>query len=500
MTEQASLLLVGTAWSGLLSVFATAAILWTIGICYWQQQARRLILTLTLLLYVRYMVWRGIYTINADDWGTLALGWTVYGAELYGFIQVLLFAYHVWNPLERQLLPLTKYPTVDVFVTVVNEPLHILRRTLVGCLQQTYPQERYQVHILDDGNREDLRILAHDLGCGYIRRCDRTHAKAGNLNHALTRTSRELVAIFDVDHVPTRNFLRETVGFFEDRQVAFVQTPHHFYNPDIFQKNLRLERSLANEQSLFYRVLQAGRDRHNCAFFAGSCGLFRRGPLQEIGGFRTETVTEDIHTSMTLHARGYRSCYLNKVLAVGLSPESFDSFIKQRTRWAMGHVQLLFRSNPFLLPGLTIHQRLGYFASIWYFLHGLPRLISLIAPLFALILGIIPITADVWSLVHFFGAYYVATVLMLKVVDKGTRNAFWSDVYETAGSVALSWALVKTMLRPWKSRPFVITPKGRQQANRGIADFKYVIPHLLLFGLLIAGVTTGIRAWVTDRS
>lgn len=287
------------------------------------------------------------------------------------------------------------------------------------------------------------------------------------------------------------------MGFFEDAQVAFVQTPHHFYNPDIFQKNLRLERSLANEQSLFYRVLQAGRDRHNSAFFAGSCGLFRRGPLQEIGGFRTETVTEDIHTSMTLHAKGYRSCYLNKILAVGLSPESFDSFIKQRIRWAMGHVQMLFRSNPLLVPGLTIHQRLGYFASIWYFLHGLPRLISLIAPLFALLLGIIPITADVWSLAHFFGAYYVATVLMLKVVDRGTRNAFWSDVYETAGSVALCWALVKTMLRPWKPRPFVITPKGRQQANRGIAEFKYVIPHLLLFGLLIAGVTTGIRAWMT---
>lgn len=91
MTEQAFPLLVVTAWGGLLSVFVTAAILWTIGICYWQQQARRLILTLTLLLYARYMVWRLMYTINTDDWGTLVLGWTVYGAEVYAFIQVLLF-------------------------------------------------------------------------------------------------------------------------------------------------------------------------------------------------------------------------------------------------------------------------------------------------------------------------------------------------------------------------------------------------------------------------
>ena len=388
-------------------------ILAVISVLSWRKRGHQVILALTLFLYARYFLWRGLYTLNTGDWASLLVSWTVYTAEAYAFVQILLFAYHAWSPLERQPVPLCRYPNIDIFVTVVDEPLSILRRTLIGCINQDYPNDRYRVHVLDDGQRDEIKTLAASLNCGYIRRADRQHAKAGNLNHALHETSGEIIAIFDVDHVPTSSFLKDTVGFFQDEQVAFVQTPHYFYNPDVFQKNLQLEGVLKNEQALFYRVLQAGRDRHNSAFFAGSCGLFRRRVLVEIGGFRTETVTEDIHTSMVIHAKGYRSCYLNKVLAAGLMPETFERSIKQRVRWAMGHVQIFFRTNPFTMRGLTLPQRIGYFASIFYFLHGVPRIVCLVAPLFALLLGIIPVTADVPSLVNLFGSYYLATLVML---------------------------------------------------------------------------------------
>ena len=473
-------------------------ILAVITVLSWRKRGNQVILALTLFLYARYLLWRGLYTLNTEDWASLLLSWTVYTAEAYAFVQFLLFAYHAWSPLERQPLPLLRYPNVDIFVTVVDEPLWILRRTLIGCVNQDYPKDRYRVHVLDDGQRDEIKTLAASLNCGYIRRADRQHAKAGNLNHALQETSGEFIAIFDVDHVSTSSFLKDTLGFFEDEQVAFVQTPHHFYNPDVFQRNLQLEGSLKNEQALFYRVLQAGRDRHNSAFFAGSCGLLRRRVLLEIGGFRTETVTEDIHTSMMIHAKGYRSCYLNKVLAVGLMPESFESSIKQRVRWAMGHVQILFQTNPFTMRGLTLPQRIGYFASIFYFLHGVPRIICLVAPLFALLLGVIPVTADVPSLVNFFGSYYLATLVMLRTVSRGTRNAFWSDIYETAGSIALSWATLKTAIRPWKKRPFVITSKGVAQERGGLSRFSYILPHLILMGLLIVGLVTGIRLWIAQ--
>ena len=483
-------------YSSSVAIPLSLVILAVISLLSWRKRGHQVILALTLFLYARYLLWRGLYTLNTGDWTSLLVSWTVYTAEAYAFVQILLFAYHAWSPLERQPVPLRRYPAVDIFVTVVDEPVGILRRTLVGCINQDYPKDRYRVYVLDDGRRDELKDLASSLGCGYIRREDRQHAKAGNLNHALQHTSGEIIAIFDVDHVPTSSFLKDTVGLFQDEQVAFVQTPHHFYNPDVFQKNLQLEGVLKNEQALFYRVLQSGRDRHNSAFFAGSCGLFRRRVLTEIGGFRTETVTEDIHTSMVIHAKGYRSCYLNKVLAAGLMPESFESSMKQRIRWAMGHVQIFFQTNPFTMRGLTLGQRFGYFASIFYFLHGVPRVVCLIAPLFALLLGIIPVTADVPSIVNFFGSYYLATLVMLRTVSRGTRNAFWSDIYETAGCIALSWATLKTALQPRKKRAFVITPKGVTQDRRGVLRLSYVLPHIVIMGLLIAGLATGIRLWL----
>lgn len=481
------------------SILFTIALLGVVATLSWLGKGRKAILFLTLLLYIRYMVWRAVYTLNTEDWMTTLAGLAVYFAEIYALCQVTLFVYHAWSPLDRRSVPTKRGPTVDVFVTIVNEPLDILRRTLIGCVSQQYPQDKYTVYVLDDGQRDDVKTLAASFGCQYIRRQDRQGAKAGNLNHALQRTTGELIAVFDVDHVPTRVFLKETVGFFDDPRVAFVQTPHHFYNPDIFQRNLRMERVLRNEQALFYRVLQAGRDAHNSAFFAGSCGLFRRQPLLEIGGFKTETVTEDIHTSMLIHARGYKSCYLNKVLAVGLMPESFDAYIKQRTRWAIGHVQMFFKDNPLTLRGLTIPQRLGYLASIHYFLHGLPRVICLTAPLLALLMGIIPVTASVASLVHYFGAYYIATLVMLRTVSHGTRNAFWSEVYETAMCFPLLWANVKTLLNPWKKRPFVVTPKGRQQDKPKWSHLTRLAPHLICLGLLVAGLFNGIRLWMSQE-
>ncbi|MCS6896855.1 MAG: glycosyltransferase, partial [Nitrospira sp.] len=375
-----------------------------------------------------------------------------------------------------------------------NEPLSLLRQTLIGCLAQEYPRDRFKVYVLDDGRRDDVRELASLLGCGYLCRPDSPrHAKAGNLNNALGQTNGELVAVFDVDHVPTRIFLKETVGFFEDPAVAFVQTPHHFYNPDIFQRNLRLDDRLKNEQALFFRSLQAGRDSHNSAFFAGSGGLFRRKPLEEIGGFRTDTITEDIHTSMSLHAKGYRSCYLNRVLSAGLMPETFEGFLKQRKRWAIGCIQVLLRDNPLFKGGLSLAQRIDYFGSIFYFLFGVPRVISLVAPLSSLLFSIPPIKADPIQLAVFFLSFYMASALAMRPISGGSRNPFWSDIYETAMCFSLSWAAVKTFATPRRERRFEVTPKGERVMKSAPQSLRLVWPHLAVFGLLAVGLTLGFQ-------
>jgi cellulose synthase (UDP-forming) len=470
--------------------------LFVIGLLIKQNRGRKLMLTLSLFLYARYMLWRLLYTIPTDDVATIALGSVVYLAELYGLCQFCFFTYQSWSPTERTPAPITTYPTVDIMVTVVDEPLSILRQTLISCLAQEYPRDRYTVYVLDDGHRLEAQQLAASLGCEYIRRPDRPrHAKAGNLNHALHLSQGELVAILDVDHTPARTFLKDTVGFFDDPKVAIVQTPHHFYNPDIFQRNLRVGEEVKNEQALFFRALQAGRDTHNSAFFAGSGGLLRRQPLMEIGGFQTQTITEDIHTSMNLHARGYRSCYLNKVLSAGLMPETFDGYLKQRKRWAMGCIQVLLRDNPLTKRGLSLAQRIDYFGSIFYFFFGLPRLICLVAPLASLLFSTPPLKADMLALTNYFFSFFLASALVMRPVSRGSRNPFWSDVYEVAMCFALSAVALKALAAPRKERPFEVTPKGQRVKKSSTIELSLAWPHLMMFGLLVIGLALGIQQW-----
>lgn len=475
----------------------SAVVLLAIALLIRQGRGRRWVLGLSLFLYVRYMVWRVLFTIPTDDTAGFVVGGLVFLAELYGLCQFCLFTLQSWSPLEREPAPLTRHPTVDIMVTVVDEPLAILRQTLVGSVGQDYPKDCFTVHVLDDGHRDQVKALAASLGCGYIRRPNRPqHAKAGNLNHALGLTHGELIAVFDVDHVPARTFLKETVGFFDDPKVAMVQTPHHFYNPDVFQRNLRVQETVANEQALFFRSLQAGRDAHNSAFFAGSGGLFRRAPLMEIGGFQTQTITEDIHTSMNLHARGYTSCYLNRVLSAGLMPETFDGYLKQRKRWAMGCIQMLLKDNPLTKRGLTWAQRIDYFGSVFYFFFGLPRLICLTAPLSSLLFGVPPLTADVLELMNYFISFFLASAMMMRPISGGSRNPLWSDVYEIAMCFSLSAVALKALAAPSKERPFEVTPKGQQVKKDPTGVLTHAWPHLITFGLLIGGLALGfLKLW-----
>ena len=97
--------------------------------------------------------------------------------------------------------------------------------------------------------------------------------------------------------------------FLGDPKLALVQTPHHFFSPDPFERNLSNFRKVPNEGGLFYGLIQNGNDLWNGTFFCGSCAIIRRGPLEEIGGVAVETVTEDAHTSLRLHRLGYNSAY-----------------------------------------------------------------------------------------------------------------------------------------------------------------------------------------------
>src|SRR5229473_3371025 len=231
----------------------------------------------------------------------------IYGAELFGFITALMHVFMCWRLSERRAPPPRPGISVDVYIPTYSEPIDLVRKTALAAMAMDYPHRTW---ILDDGRREAMRALATELGCEYLTRTDNAHAKAGNLNHALAGSSGELIAVFDADHAPRRDFLVKTLGYFEDTRVAFVQTPQDYYNLDSYQhRGTHASHEIWTEQALFFRVIQRGKDCWNSAFFCGSCAVVRRSALERIGGFATGTITEDLHTSIRLHAAGFRSVY-----------------------------------------------------------------------------------------------------------------------------------------------------------------------------------------------
>ena len=244
---------------------------------------------------------------------------------------------------EKRLrsLPPERLPTVDVFIATYNEGREIVERGIVAAKDLDYP--RFQVWVLDDGRRDWLRDLCAARDVGYIRRPDNRHAKAGNVNHALTLTHGELFVVFDADFTPHRNFLYRTVGFFfADPRIAIVQTPQHFFNPDVFQVNLGLPTVMQDNEREWYDVILASRDAWDCAFCCGTSAVFRRDAIEGIGGIATESVTEDILTTMKMLPGGHLTRYLNERLSLGLAPENAKSLLIQRRRWTRGQIQMMF--------------------------------------------------------------------------------------------------------------------------------------------------------------
>jgi cellulose synthase (UDP-forming) len=445
---------------------------------------------LSFIFSARYLVWRAFYSIDFSGTAQSIVSIALLVAETIGYFTFVLFYWQTYNPTRLPPIPVDDdpdLPTVDVFITTLNEPADILYKTLVGCTELDYPANRLAIYVLDDGGRDEIKALAEEFGAKHIARGDRTHAKAGNLNFGLKHSDGELILILDCDHVPVTSFLKETVGFFKDKKVGFVQTPHHFYNPDCYRKNLFLEQELSNEQDLFFHVIQPGRNRNNSAIFAGSVAVMRRAALEEIGGCRTETAIEDLHTGMELHSRGYKSIFYERTISGALSPENFMGYLIQRCRWTRGGVQVFLLDNPIFKSGLDITQRFFYLASLLYFFHGWIRLVFLFAPLSFLLFKIQPINADTWTLATYFIPHYVLSHYIFNRICREYRSPFWSDVYETGGAFFLAWTAFITILRPEKL-VFHVTPKGEAQPEHEVFHWNFVLPHIILMALLLLGV------------
>ncbi len=450
---------------------------------------------ISILTSTRYIFFRATQTLHFNSEIEAILGIGLFVAEVYTWVMLLLSYLQTMFPLDRKIVPLpddeSLWPTVDVYIPTYNESLDVVRDTVLAAQCIDYPRDKIKIYLLDDGKRREFAVFAADVGVGYITRNDNFHAKAGNLNHAMKLTNGELICVFDCDHVATRVFLQATVGaFIQDPKLALLQTPHYFYSPDPFERNLSQGRNIPNEGSLFYGPIQQGNDNWNATFFCGSCAVIRRSALEEIGGFAVETVTEDAHTALKMQRLGWKSAFLAVPLAAGLATERLVLHVIQRTRWARGMTQIFRLDNPLWGRGLTWQQRLCYLSAMLYFQFALPRIAFLTAPLAYLLFNLNIIHSSAGLIFAYALPHLLISILVSSRLNGRFRYSFWGEIYDLVLAFHLALPTMVTMLFPKRGK-FNVTDKGGL-LNVGYFDFSIVRPHVIIAVLLVIGVIAGI--------
>ncbi len=476
-------------------------------------QMRILFMLLGLFLALSYMTWRTFQTLAYYDIISFTCALLLYLAELYGFIVYGLSIFVNLDPLSRKPAPLpeneAEWPTVDVIIPSYNEDRSILEVTIMASLQIDYPKEKLRVWLCDDGGtdqrcndsdpdkartaqrrRTELTEMCRTLGAHYVTRERNLHAKAGNINSCLTHSRGELVLILDADHVPTRDILRNTVGWFiKEPKMFLVQTPHFFANPDPLEKNLETFEQMPSENEMFYKVIQKGLDYWNSAFFCGSAAVLRRTLLEKVGGISGDTITEDAETALHLHAEGYESAYIERPMISGLSPETLGSFIGQRIRWAQGMIQIFLLKNPLLISGLTIPQRLCYFSSCFFWFFAFARVIFILAPCAFLLFGLRIYYANFYDFTAFAVPYIISVMIVSDYLFGKVRWTFVSELYELIQAVYSLPAIIKVFMNP-RAPTFNVTTKGETLDQDFISPLAR--PFYLFFFLNILAMGFGV--------
>lgn len=454
----------------------------------WQRALRSALPAAAVAYTTGYLAWRAGWSLNPEAPLLSALLW---GAEAFGAAMLASFWWMVRRPTYPEAPPAPPGYSVDVFVPTYDEDADVLEATLAGCAAIRYPHRTY---VLDDGRRPWLPELCRRYGAEYLTRPDNRHAKAGNLNAALARTSGEFILVLDADMVPRPEILDRTLGFFAaDERLALVQLPQEFYNRDSVQHDRKHPEW--HEQSLFFHVIQPGKNASNSAFWCGSPAVLRRRALEDVGGVAVETVTEDLHTSVRLHARGWKTLYVDEPLAFGVAPQTYVAYAVQRYRWARGTWQLyLGKESPLWIRGLTPAQRLSYLASFLVYLEPLQKLALVSLPPAIVLTGQLPILAPVGLFVPLWLAYVALTVAAVAVLSRGWFRLFPMELYSFLRMIAF----LRAMLAVAVPRPprFRVTPK---RVERGLEsqERRAMVWHVAVVGGLTGALGYSVAAFLT---
>ncbi|MCP3936907.1 MAG: glycosyltransferase [Actinomycetia bacterium] len=318
----------------------------------WDQPVlARSVASVAILATTGYLVWRFTSTRGATPLWLFA---PLLGIEIWTFARLALDAIVLWTVPPSERADIGSLQSVDIFVTTFHEPEHLVRATLLGCRALGYP---HSTVLIDDAGRDEMVALAEEFGVQYLHRNDTDGARAGALNHALAQSEADLVLVLEADQVPLPDALHAVTGYFHDPKIAVVQTPMEYLNHDsvLHSSDGRHERGFANE------VLGPARNHMGGALWEGSASLIRRVAFATVGGIATDSTTGELQTTMRLQAAGWSTKYHAEPIVQGLAPHNLSAFLRQRERWARGHLGVLRTDDdPIRKRGLTVRQRVCF--------------------------------------------------------------------------------------------------------------------------------------------
>jgi cellulose synthase (UDP-forming) len=442
-----------------------------------------------ILLIARTMVWRVSETLPP-----LTLSQDAIWSYLFVFFEILsavssmLLFFMLSRTVDRTTQATrdgvwvrSRSKRVDLLIATYNEEEAILERTIIGAQSQDY--DNYRIFVLDDGRRDWLRDLCERRKVGYIARSNNEHAKAGNINNALRQLANEepgeFVAILDADFVLQPEFLSRALALFRDEEVGCVQTPQHFFNPDPLQHGFGAASTWPDEQRFFFDVLLASKDAWGVAFCCGTSSITRREALEQVGGFPTESVTEDMLLSLKLKEAGWKTVYLNERLSMGLAPEGVSEYITQRGRWCLGFMQIA-RSRWGVLGSATLPalDRISLFDAFLYWGASFPfRVLCLIAPIMYGLTGLAVINADAQDVLNHYVPSICTPVIVLAWITRGRVMPIVTDAAQLLVCMDAMKAAAFGLIQP-KGHKFKVTAKGGERDRLNV-QWRLIVRFLL---------------------
>lgn len=254
-------------------------------------------------------------------------------------------------------------PFVTVQLPIYNE-YYVIGRLIDYVAAFDYPKDKFEIHIIDDSTDETVDLVAQKVeeykaqgfNIQQVRREVRQGFKAGALRDATHLAKGELIAIFDADFLPRKDFLLATVGHFKNPNVGVVQTRWEHINRD-YSLMTKLQ---AFHLDMHFTVEQKGRQVSDCLLqFNGTAGLWRKSTIADAGGWEADTLTEDLDLSYRAQLKGWKIIFLERLGSPAELPAEMNGFKSQQFRWSKGGAETARKMLPIIWKSdLTRKQKI----------------------------------------------------------------------------------------------------------------------------------------------